>query len=31
MRHEQVPLDDVVSATEFYALLPKYSGRLKEN
>ena len=23
MRHEQVPLDDVVSAAEFYALLPK--------
>ncbi|HEY3312096.1 MAG TPA: YgeY family selenium metabolism-linked hydrolase [Anaerolineales bacterium] len=23
MRHENVPLDDVVSATEFYALLPK--------
>ena len=23
MRHEQVPLDDVVKATEFYALLPK--------
>jgi putative selenium metabolism hydrolase len=23
MRHEQVPLDDVVRATEFYALLPK--------
>jgi hypothetical protein len=23
MRHENVPLDEVVDSTEFYALLPK--------
>ena len=26
MRHENVPLDEVVAATEFYALLPKMLG-----
>jgi acetylornithine deacetylase/succinyl-diaminopimelate desuccinylase-like protein len=26
--NEQVPLDDVVAATEFYALLPKILGEM---